>query len=285
VTFDWPVEDYRAALPFFEKAATKPGTDGQPAPPYISHVIAHDLTHLGRIAEAEDQWRKDLARADEKYAFYQKQGDKIQAEFWRQERDVCQQNLDRVLVRDVARKDIPKHPIPVKIEASVEKVRPRVIKVNAKVLGIPPLTESDGSVANARMEIVLQDHDYDKLLAQHKADYGWIGKNLTRYRSIYNIVERNGVVTDKGKPGVLIELDKDAMLEPPRNPVELYPLESEKYDLILRIDPNVRRNPEAMRDVFGWVGEGLAPGPQTKQSWNGGKFIEYRITLDKDQIV
>lgn len=285
VTFDWPVENYKDALPYFVEAADKPGTDGQPAPPYISHVIAHDLTHLGRIDEAVTQWKKDLARAEEKYAFYEKARDTLQTEYWRQERDVCRQNLDRVLVREVARKDIPKHPRPVKIEASVEKVRPRVLRINAKVLGIPPMVDDDGGVANARMEVVLQDHDYDKMLAAHKTDYAWIGKNLTRYRSIYNIIERSGVVTDKGQPGVLIELDKDAMLEPPRNPVDLYPLESKKYDLILRIDPNVRRQPETMRDNFGWIGEGLAPGPQTKDSWNGGKFIEYRITLDKDQIV
>ena len=135
------------------------------------------------------------------------------------------------------------------------------------------------------MEVIVQDHDYDKLLAQHKTDYAWIGENLTRYRSIYNIVEPNGVVTSKGEPDVKIELNKDDMLDPPRNPVDLYPLQSEKYDVILRVDPNVRRQPESMRDTFGWIGEGLKPGPQTKESWNGGHFIEYRITIDKDQIV
>lgn len=285
VTFDWPVENYKEALPFFVEGATKQGTNGQPPPPYISHVIAHDLTHLGRIREAEAQWRKDLAFAEAKYAAQKKLDDPAQTEYWRQERDVCRQNLDRVLVRDVARKDIAKHPHAVRIEAHVEKVRPRVLKLDARVFGIPQMTESDGSPTNARMEVVLQDYDYDKQLAAHKTDYAWIGKHLTRYRSIYNIVETNGVVTDKGKPGVLIELDKDPMLEPPRNPVDLYPLDSKKYELILRIDPNVRRQPEAMRDYFGWIGEGLAPGPQTKDSWNGGKFIEYRITLDKDQIV
>jgi hypothetical protein len=285
VTFDWPVENYTEALPFFREAATKPGVDGQPAPPYISHVIAHDLTHLGRIKEAEAHWRQDLARAVQKHEEAKKAGDKIETEFWRQEGDVCRDNLNRVLVRDVARQDLAKHPIPVTIQASVEKLKPRVLMVKTKVLGLPTLLESDGSIANARMEIVLQDHDYDKLLAEHKTDYAWIGKHLTRYRSIYNIVDPNGVVEDRGQPGVKIELDKDPMLDPPRNPVDLFPLDSEKYDLILRGDPNVRRQPESMRDLLGWIGEGIAPGPQTKPSWNGGKFIEYRIVLTKDQIV
>jgi hypothetical protein len=284
VTFDWPMEDYTAALPFFQDAVKHPGVNGDPAPPYVSHIVAHDLAHLGRIKEAEAHWRQDIARADKELAKARASGNKADEEYWRQERDVCHQNLNRILVRDVAREDIAKNPLPITIKASVKKLKPRVLELHANVIGLPPLTDTDGGIANARMEIILQDHDYDKMLAAHKTDYVWIGQHLTRYRSIYNIVEQNGVVTDKGLPAIKIELDKDQMLDPPRNPVDLYPLDSEKYDLILRVDPNVRRQPEAMRDLLGWIGEGIAPGPQTKESWNGGKFIEYRITLTKDQI-
>jgi tetratricopeptide (TPR) repeat protein len=284
VTFDWPVENYAESLPYFKSATKYPGVNGDPTPPFVSHMVAHNLERLGRLEEAKDRWQADINFAEKKMAAAQKAKDATEITYWQQERDVCRMNLDRLVVREIARADLSKNPRAVRIEASVKKQQPRVLQVNAKVLGLPHMIGDDGSTSNARLEVVLQDKDYDKLLAQHKGDFSWIANNLTRYRSIYNIVEANGVVTDKGKPYMLVELNKDPMLDPPRNPTELYPLQSQNYELILRLDPSVRRQPKELQDVLGWTGEGLKASPQVVKGPSGERMLEVRIPLTKDQI-
>jgi len=286
VTFDWPVEDYKSALPFMVEATKYPGVNGQLGPPFLGHLVAHNLERLGRLEESKAQWRKSIETAEAKLAAAKKSDDKSEITYWQQERDVSQMNLDRIIVREVSRADVKSNPRDVRIEASYKKVEPRVLRVDAKVLGLPQMVSADdGSESNARLEIILQDKNYDALLAKHKDDFEWVTKNLTKYRSIYNIVESNGNVTMGGKPGVRVELNKDPMLEPPRPASKLFPLQSEEYELILRLDPSVRRQPKEVQDVLGWTGEGLKASPQVKTGISGQRIVEMRIPLKKEDIV
>ncbi len=109
-------------------------------------------------------------------------------------------------------------------------------------------------------------------------------KNLTRFRSIYNIIERNGTVTDRSKPVILVEMNKDPA-DQGRNPMDIYPLTSDEYELSLRFHPRVRRQPDAVQTAFGWIGEGLAPGGQTRRGPSGSQMIEKRIPLKLDDIL
>lgn len=285
VTFDWPVEDYKSSLPFFEDAATKPGVNGEPAPPFVRHIVAHNLERLGRVEEAKAAWRESADIAQRALDKATAEKDESDIAYWQQERDLSQANLNRVVVREVARADATANARDIRLSASVKRVEPRVLEVQAKMAGLPPLISEFGEELNARVEIVVQDKDYDAQLAAHKDDFPWVLANLTKFRSIYNIVETNGTVTEKGSPRIRIELNKDPMLDPPRPATELYPLKSEEYELILRFDPSVRRQPKEVQDVLGWTGEGLKANPQVKKGVSGQNIVEIRIPLKREDIV
>lgn len=286
VTFDWPVEDYKASLPFFLQSLEHPGVNGEPGPPYLGHIVAHNLERLGRLEDAKNRWRQSIATAEEELARAKATGSASDISYWQQERDVSRMNLDRIVVREVSRADVATHPLDLRLKASVKKVKPRVLQVNAELTGLPRMfSTEDGTESNARVEVVLQDKDYDRLLAEHESDFTWITENLTRFRSIYNIVEANGVVSGAGKPYIPVELDKDPMLEPPRPAAALYPLASEEYELIVRMDPSVRRQPREVQDLLGWTGEGLKNSPQVKTGVSGQRLLEIRIPLKREDIV
>jgi len=282
--FDWPAEDYEAALPLFEEAARHPGTDGTPAPPYITHMIAHALARQGRVSEAIAKWERNMAFGETNIAKAKQTKDETENRYWQQERDVCRNNRDLLVIRRTAREDISQNPKRVFFTADIKKVGSRLLEVRVRSHGIPPLADNLGEESNGRLELILQDKDYDKLAEEHKKDLVWITQNLTRYRSIYNIIERNGTITDRSKPVIRVELNKDPA-DLGRNPMDIFPLSSDQYELILRFHPRVRRQPEAVQNEFGWVGEGLAPGGQTQPGPTGSQMIEKRFTLSRDDIL
>jgi hypothetical protein len=282
--FDWPVEDYFTALPAFVEADKHRGTDGTPPPPYISHMVAHALMRQGNIDACIAQWQKNYSFAVKNYEDAVRKKDQTEIGYWQQERDVCRNNRDRVITRQAYRRNLPQRQKTITISLKTRKAEPRVVEVYAKLNGMPVMRDDYGEISNARVEIVLQDKDYDKLVAAHSHDFAWIGKHLTRFRSLYNIVEANGTVTERGKPVVKIELNKDPMLDPPRNPLDLYPLDSNEYELIVRLDPRVRRQPEAVQDKLGWIGEGISAKSDFVPGKNGARVIEKRIVLKKDDI-
>lgn len=282
--FDWPAEDYEAALPLFQEAAKHPSTDGSPAPPYITHMIAHAMVRQGRVDDAIAQWQTNIDYAEAEHAKAKKTKNDTDIRYWQQERDVCRNNRELLLIRKTAREDVAKNPKRVTFTADVQKRGSRLLEVRVRTQGFPPLTDSYGEESNGRLELILQDRDYDKLAAQHKNDLLWVTKNLTRFRSIYNIIERNGTVTDRSKPVILVEMNKDPA-DQGRNPMDIYPLTSDEYELILRFQPRVRRQPEAVQNAFGWIGEGLAPGGQTRTGPSGSQMVEKRIPLKLDDIL
>lgn len=285
LNFDWPVEDYEEALPWFREAATKPGTDGGPAPRYVRHMEAHTLARQGRVDEAVKVWQECIAYAEKEMAKAKASGKISDRNFWSQERDVSRNNRDLVLVRKAARSDVAKNPLPVWFSARVSREKPYVLRVAMKLNGLPEMRDSYNEVCNARVELRLEDADYDRLVNEHLNDLGWIGKNLTRYRTIYNIVEADGTVTEGGKPYQTIDLNKDpGSFEPPRKRAEIFPLKSDRYNLVLRFDPRVRRQPETVQDLLGWTGEGLKPNPQVKAE-KRSHVVELRIPLTREQIV
>lgn len=283
--FDWPIEDYDAARPYFEESIKHPGTDGTPAPRYIAHMIAHCLARQGKVVEARNKWVQNIAFADREIAKAKAAKDDSSARLWGQERDVCNLNLNLVKVRAIARENLPKRLKHVSFDVQVRNTAKRVLGLKCRVIGLPPLRDESGETANARLEFIVQDKDYDKLLAAHGNDFAWGPKHLTKFRSIYNIVEKDGQVYYQKNPWVRLDMSRDTMLEPPRKPEELFPLESKEYEVIVRLDPRVRRQPEAVQDVLGWIGEGLAPGRDVVPAQDNGKMLERRITIPRELIV
>ena len=283
--FDWPIEDYDAALPYFREAIKHPGTDGTPAPRYIAHMIAHCLSRQGRVEEARKLWIDNIAFADAEIAKAKAAKDDNSVRLWGQERDVCKLNLNLVKVREIDRMDLPSKLKHVSLEAQVRSNGKRILGLKCRVVGLPPLRDGMGEVSNARLEFIVQDKDYDKLLAAHGKDFAWGPKHLTKYRSIYNIVEEDGRVLYQKQPWLRLDLSKDTMLDPPRKPEELFPLESKEYELIIRLDPRVRRQPEAVQDTLGWIGEGLAPGKDVVPAEDNGKMLEKRLTVSREMIL
>ncbi|HEY3413540.1 MAG TPA: hypothetical protein VGM51_10875 [Armatimonadota bacterium] len=283
--FDWPVEDYFAALPYFEEADRHNGADGTPPPRYISHMVAHCLARQGKIDEARKTWTDNMAFAEREIAKAKAAKDENSARLWEQERDVCRLNLNLVIVRDVGRRDLAKNPKHVSFDVQLRNQGKRVLGVHCRVNGLPPMRDNLGEVSNARLEFVVQDKDYDKLQAAHTNDLTWGPKHLTRFRSIYNIVESDGQVLYQKKPWVPLDMSKDTMLEPPRKPEELFPLESAQYEVIIRLDPRVRRQPETVQDILGWIGEGLAPGKDVVPGRGNGRMLERRIIIPREMIL
>jgi tetratricopeptide (TPR) repeat protein len=282
--FDWPVEDYGAARPYFEEAIKWPSTDGSPPPRYIAHMIAHCLARQGKVAEARKAWTDSIAYADKEIAKATAAKDENSVRLWGQERDVCKLNLNLVIVRQADRKDLPSKLKSVSLDTQIRNSGKRILGLKCRVVGLPPLRDDMGEVSNARLEIVVQDKDYDTQLAAHSNDLAWGPKHLTKFRSIYNIVEQDGSVLYQKKPWIPLDMSKDTMLDPPRKPEELFPLESKEYEVIIRLDPRVRRQPQAVQDVLGWIGEGLAPGRDVVRAPDNGRKLEKRIIVPRELI-
>lgn len=282
--FDWPVENYDAALPLFREALQHNSTDGAPPPRYIAHMVAHCLVRMNRVEEAKTEWRNCIAKAEAEMAQATKENRENDVRLWQQERDVCRMNLNLVIVRQAFRKNLPEHQKRVSILMTLKNMGPRILGLKARVTGLPVLHETSGDLTNARTEVLVEDKDYDKLLAAHIKDFVWIGKHLTRFRSIYNIVETDGRILSRKAEWVPLDLSKDTMLDPPRKPEDLFPLESKEYEVIVRLDPRVRRQPEAVQDELGWVGEGLAPGNDVVPAPDNGQMVEKRMIVPREMI-
>lgn len=284
-SFDWPNEDYDAALPNFQDAMKHKGTDGSPPPLYISHMVAHCMVRQGNVEGAIAMWRRNILFAEQALAKAKREKDETQIRFLEQERDVCRNNLNLVIVRQAFRKDLPRKPLPLSLELKVRNGGKRILELQCRVVGLPPLMDGGGEPTNARLEFRVQDKDYDKLLAAHRTDFAWIGKNLTRFRSIYNIVEPDGRVMTQKIPWVPLDMSKDNTLEPPRKPEDIWPLTSKEYEIVVRLDPRVRRQPEAVQDKLGWIGEGIAPGEDVIPAANNGRALEKRIIVSREMIL
>jgi len=282
--FDWPCEDYESALPWFVEATKFPDSSGEAHPPFVDHMVAHTMVRQGRIDDAVAKWNQNLATAEKEIVKAKTKRNQTDERYWQQERDVCRNNRDLVIVRKAARGDLSRNPKNLHFDVHVNKLSSGVLHSVIKVVGMPPLVDNYGETANARVEIILQDKGYDRLLEQHAKDLTWITTNLTRYRSIYNVIEKNTYVSDKNQPFVNIELNKDPA-DLGRKPSEIFPLKSDDYELIFRFEPRVRRQPEIVQEAFGWIGEGLALGPQTRVGPTGVRWLELRIPLKRDQIL
>ena len=56
-------KDYAEAVRWAREAAKRPGTDGQPAPPYVKQMLAHCLEKNGQIQDMLRQWEENVAEA------------------------------------------------------------------------------------------------------------------------------------------------------------------------------------------------------------------------------
>jgi hypothetical protein len=282
--FDWPVENYDGALPLFRAALLHNGMDGTAPPRYIAHMVAHCLVRMNRLDEAKAQWRDCIAKAETEMANAKRANSLSDQTYWQQERDVCRMNLSLVTVRQAYRRSLPQHLKTITVQVDLKNMGPRILGMKCRLTGIPVLHDTGGDVTNARTEIVVQDKDYDKLLAAHSKDFAWIGKHLTRLRTIYNIVESDGRILSRKAEWIPLDLSKDTTLDPPRKPEDLFPLESKQYEVIVRLDPRVRRQPEAVQDELGWVGEGIAPGKDVIPGPDNGRIVEKRIVVPREMI-
>lgn len=282
--FDWPVESYEAAYPWLKQAATKKGTDGSPAPRFVDHLVGHALSRQGRVQESLDQWQRCIDYAEAELVKAQKEKDTNMERYWQQERDISRNNFQLVLVRSVARGDIGKNPLPLSMDVNVKRIAPRTLRLTGKINNLPVLRDMYGEIVNARVEVRLEDKNYNQLLEQHKDDLAWIPENLTRFRSIYNIVDPDGTITNGRDKYVDIDLVKDPA-DLGRTSDMVYPLKSDEFDVVVRFDPRVRRQPEAVQATLGWVGEGLKKGPDVVEGPNGSRALEKRITFSREQIL
>jgi hypothetical protein len=61
------IKDFATANKFAKLAATKKGTDNQPAPYYIDNMIAHSYGENGQLDEMFDQWEKNIDKSQTRF--------------------------------------------------------------------------------------------------------------------------------------------------------------------------------------------------------------------------
>lgn len=247
VLYDLKAQDFPKARYWIFRAGEE-----KDAPLYIHRQVAHVYEKEGRIEDCVLQWKRCM---DQAKAILRKNPKDDEA---LNHLDVSKQNLDMILMRQVLRENVGKHPRDVRFEATFKRLGPRVFMVSGKA-NLPDYS---------RIEVTLFDEDYKELKPK---EFSWaVDPNVTALVEI----GLHGIVVENGKFECKYDLSKD---------VKQYPFKKNRYVLTFRFNPQIAAH--FVQDVTGWNGEGITDKKYLDTSVPGLRMIRKVIRLERKDII
>lgn len=247
VLYNFKAQDFPEARYWITRAWHEKG-----AMNHVHRQIAHMYEKEGRIEDCLREWRSCIREAKAVLKKNPKDGSALN------HLGVSQMNLDLILMRQVLREDVGKHPRDVNFEVTFRRLGPRVFVVSGRA-NLPDF---------ARIDVTLFDEDYKEPDLKH---FSWdVDPNVTALVEI----GLHGIVVENGKFQRKYDLSKD---------VKQYPFKKERYVLTFTFNP--RTAADFVQDVTGWNGEGITDKKYLDTSVPGLRGIRKVVYLDRKDII
>jgi hypothetical protein len=216
-------------------------------------LLAHAYDRAGQLDDCEKKW-KDLAATAT--AQYNKNPTDSGLGL---HMEVCQKNLDGFLARRALRANLSQHQTNIHFDCQFRKLSPRVFQLSGNV-DLPK---------GARVRVELCDEDYK---FHEISSFNW------------NIDNKSTVLIENGVHGMYVDHNKFSRKYDLSADLKAYPFKKDRYILRVSVDPR-DHTADAVLNILGWNGEGLADQPYLDKSVAGERRISKTFHLQRKDLI